>query len=129
MTNKVFLTIHGVIYAVFAVVQFFLPQYVWPMYGVELNDQYAYFLSQHTSIFLGGLAAVTILLRDIASGEVAKKLMLALVIANGLGALITLYAGVIGIFSGFGWSDPLFFSVLSVLSLMQYKNNRSAHYP
>ncbi|MDX1282695.1 hypothetical protein [Shewanella colwelliana] len=129
MTNKVFLTIPGVIYAVFAVVLFFLPQYVWPMYGVELNDQYAYFLSQHTSIFLGGLAAVTILLRDIASGEVAKKLMLALVIANGLGALITLYAGGIGIFSGFGWSDPLFFSVLSVLSLMQYKNNRSAHYP
>ena len=43
------------------------------MYGVEINDKYAYFLSQHTSIFLGGIAAISWLLRDIEPGVSAKK--------------------------------------------------------
>jgi len=58
MSNRTFLTLHGIIYAAFAIVLFMLPETVWPLYGVKINDQYAFFLSQHTSIFLGGLAAV-----------------------------------------------------------------------
>lgn len=121
MNNKTFLTVHGGIYVVFALALFFIPSLVWPMYGVELNDQYAYFLSQHTSIFLGGLGAISLLLRDIEQGNTARKLLLGLLITNSLGVTITLYAGVIGIFTGFGWSDPAFFSVLSVLSFYQIK--------
>lgn len=121
MNNKTFLTIHGGIYVVFALALFFIPSLVWPMYGVELNDQYAYFLSQHTSIFLGGLGAISLLLRDIEQGNIAKRLFLALFITNNLGVAITLYAGVIGIFTGFGWSDPAFFTALSVLSFYQFK--------
>lgn len=121
MNNRVFLTLHGGIYVVFALALFFIPSLVWPMYGVELNDQYAYFLSQHTSIFLGGLGAISLLLRDIESGKTAKRLFLALLITNSLGVAITLYAGAIGIFTGFGWSDPAFFAILSVLSYFQFK--------
>lgn len=51
MTNRTFLTVHGVIYTVFAFALFFVPTMMWPMYGVQINDQYALFLSQHTSIF------------------------------------------------------------------------------
>lgn len=54
MNNKTFLTLHGGIYTAFAIALFFLPHVMWPMYGVEINDQYAYFLSQHTSIFWAG---------------------------------------------------------------------------
>ena len=75
MNNKTFLSLHGVIYAGFAFALFFLPTVMWPMYGVEINDKYAYFLSQHTSIFLGGIAAITWLLRDIEPGVSAKKLI------------------------------------------------------
>lgn len=121
MSNNSFLTLHGGIYLVFALALFFVPGLMWPMYGVEINDQYAYFLSQHTSIFLGGIAAVSLMLRDIEPGVVAKKLFTALVITNILGVIITVYAGVKGIFVGFGWSDPAFFTLLSVLSYQQLK--------
>ncbi|CAG23300.1 hypothetical protein [Photobacterium profundum] len=121
MNNKSFLTLHGYIYLVFALALFFIPDLIWPMYGVELNDQYAYFLSQHTSIFLGGIAAISLMLRDIGQGVIAKKLLIALVITNVLGVIITVYAGVKGIFVGFGWSDPAFFALLSILSFLQLK--------
>ncbi|MCG9739669.1 hypothetical protein L1D32_16010 [Shewanella insulae] len=121
MTNKVFLSLHGVIYGLFAIVLFFLLLQVWPLYGVKIQDQYAYFLSQHTSIFLGGIALVAWLLRELAQGEVAKKLILALLLTNLLGVVITTYAGVKGIFTGFGWSDPIFFAVMALLSAAQYR--------
>jgi len=121
MNNKQFLTIHGGIYTVFAIALFFIPSLMWPMYGVEINDQYAYFLSQHTSIFLGGVAAVSLLMRNIESGLAMTQLLKALLITNVLGVIITVYAAVIGIFVGFGWSDPAFFALLSVLSYLQWK--------
>ncbi|HHX8330660.1 TPA: hypothetical protein ACVOYW_004451 [Vibrio alginolyticus] len=121
MKNKTFLSLHGIIYAGFALALFFLPTVMWPMYGVEINDKYAYFLSQHTSIFLGGIAAITWLLREIEAGISAKKLILGLIFTNMLGAIITLYAAFTGIFVGFGWSDPAFFFSLSVLSVLQVR--------
>mgnify|MGYP000017327294 FL=1 len=125
MNNRAFLTLHGGIYFVFALVLFFFPTQVWPMYGVEINDKYAYFLSQHTSIFLGGLGAVSLLFRNIKDGEALKQILKALMLTNLLGIIITSYAGITGIFVGFGWSDPAFFTVLTVLSywqLRKYKN-------
>jgi len=121
MNNKAFLALHGVIYTIFALALFFVPTLMWPMYGVEINDQYALFLSQHTSIFLGGVAAVTLLLRNIDHHATMQQLMKALVITNLLGVIITGYAGVTGIFVGFGWSDPAFFLLLTVLSGLQLR--------
>lgn len=121
MNTKTFLTAHGAVYTVFALALFFVPKLMWPMYGVEINDQYAYFLSQHTSIFLGGIAAISLLLREIETGKLAKNLFLALTVSNGLGVVITLYACLTGIFVGFGWSDPAFFTLLSIMSFMQMK--------
>lgn len=119
MNNRIFLTIHGAIYTVFALALFFVPTIMWPMYGVEINDQYAYFLSQHTSIFLGGVAAVSLFLRNVEHAETIKQLLKALLVTNLLGAAITGYAGLTGIFVGFGWSDPAFFALLSLLSFRQ----------
>ena len=121
MNNKTFLTAHGAVYTVFALALFFVPTLMWPMYGVEINDRYAYFLSQHTSIFLGGIAAISLLLREIETGKLARNLFLALTISNGLGVIITLYAGLTDIFVGFGWSDPAFFTLLSIMSFMQMR--------
>ncbi|WP_045484048.1 hypothetical protein [Vibrio owensii] len=121
MTNRTFLTVHGVIYTLFAFALFFVPTMMWPMYGVQINDQYALFLSQHTSIFLGGIAAVSLMLRDVESGNTAKQLFKALLVTNLLGVVITTYAGIIGVFVGFGWSDPAFFLLLSVLTFLQWK--------
>ncbi|MFH0289750.1 hypothetical protein ACGRSR_19310 [Vibrio owensii] len=121
MTNRTFLTVHGVIYTLFAFALFFVPTMMWPMYGVQINDQYALFLSQHTSIFLGGIAAVSLMLRDVESGNTAKQLFKALLVTNLLGVVITTYAGITGVFVGFGWSDPAFFLLLSVLTFMQWK--------
>ncbi|GAB2645881.1 hypothetical protein [Vibrio panuliri] len=121
MNNKTFLTVHSVIYTLFAFALFFVPALMWPMYGVEINDRYAYFLSQHTSIFLGAIAAVSWLMREIESGKAMTQLLKALLIGNVLGAIITAYAGVTGVFVGFGWSDPAFFTLLSVLSWLQLK--------
>ncbi len=121
MSNRVFLTLHGAIYTAFALALFVVPGLVWPMYGVELNDRYAVFLSEHTSIFLGGVAAVSLLLREIDHPPTQRQLMKALLITNGLGAVITLYAGITGIFTGLGWSDPAFFSLLTALSYLQLK--------
>lgn len=119
MNNRIFFTIHGAIYTVFALALFFVPTIMWPMYGVEINDQYAYFLSQHTSIFLGGVAAVSLFLRNVEHAETIKQLLKALLVTNLLGVVITGYAGLTGIFVGFGWSDPAFFALLSLLSFRQ----------
>ena len=127
MSNRTFLTLHGIIYAAFAIVLFMLPETVWPLYGVKINDQYAFFLSQHTSIFLGGLAAVSFLLRDIEHIPTQIQLLKALLITNLLGVLITGYAGILGIFTGFGWSDPAFFATLTTLSLVQLKKQATQH--
>lgn len=119
MNNRTFLTVNGTIYVIFALALFFIPALMWPMYGVEINDRYAYFLSQHTSIFLGGIAVICLLLRDIEVGQTANKLFKALFITNLLGVMITVYAGVSGIFVGLGWSDPVFFTLLAILSYLQ----------
>lgn len=121
MTNRTFLTVHGVIYTVFAFALFFVPTMMWPMYGVQINDQYALFLSQHTSIFLGGIAAVSLMLRDVEPSNTAKQLFKALLATNLLGVLITTYAGITGVFVGFGWSNPAFFLLLSALTFIQWK--------
>ena len=119
MNNRIFFTIHGAIYTVFALALFFVPTIMWPRYGVEIHDQYAYFLSQHTSIFLGGVAAVSLFLRNVEHAETIKQLLKALLVTNILGVAITGYAGLTGIFVGFGWSDPAFFALLSLLSFRQ----------
>ena len=117
MTHNRIITLHALVYAVFAIVLFVLPDTVWPLYGMEINDRYARFLSQHTSIFLGGVAALAWLLRS-EDGETARKVVLGLLITNGLGVAITLYAALIGTFSGFGWSDPAFFALMFLLCLL-----------
>ena len=119
MNYKTFLLLHSVIYSVFALVLFFLPTLIWPMYGLEINDKYAYFLSQHTSIFLGGLAAVSLFFRNIKDIEAIRQLIKALIATNLLGVIITSYAGITGVFIGFGWSDPAFFAVLTILGYLQ----------
>ncbi|EGU44072.1 hypothetical protein VII00023_00350 [Vibrio ichthyoenteri ATCC 700023] len=124
MNNKTFLTLHGAIYTTFAFALFFIPSLMWPVYGVEINDQYAYFLSQHTSIFLGGIAAISLMMRNIDSVQAMHQLLKALLVTNLLGVVITTYAGVTGIFAGFGWSDPAFFAVLSVVTFLQYNKSR-----
>ena len=81
MSNKIFLTIHGVIYVIFGVLLFAIPKLFWPMYGVELNDEYAIFLSQHATIFLCGIVFISLLFRDVEDKSVyAKKLFMGLLL-------------------------------------------------
>lgn len=125
MTNKTFLAAHGVIYMFFALALFFAPGFLWPNYGLQLNDQYAVFLSQHNSIFLGGIGIISFLFRNAEEGsDSAKKALTGLMWTNVLGCIITLYACLSGIFTGFGWSDPIFFALLAVLSFVQLGRNR-----
>lgn len=122
MTNRGFLIFHSIVYAVFAIGLFVFPHFLWTNYGLELNDEYAVFLSQHTSIFLGGIAIIGYFFKDVEyKDEYAKKIFLALLFTNILGVIITLYACFKGIFTGFGWSDPVFFTLLSILSYIQLK--------
>lgn len=121
MTYRVFVAAHSVIYALFALGLYFLPDLLWPIYGVEINDQYARFLSQHTSIFLGGVAIIGWVLRQIEDSVVQHSVLAALTWTNLPGVLITLRACFEGIFVGFGWSDPLFFSLLVVMNIWQIK--------
>ena len=126
MSNSKFLTIHSTVYALFAIGLFVIPGVLWPNYGLQLNDKYAVFLSQHTSIFLGGIAIIGFLLKAVEyKSDIAKRLMMSLVLTNVLGVIITLYACFTGIFYGFGWSDPAFFMLLSILSYLQWKNNQN----
>ncbi|NVO57941.1 hypothetical protein HW561_19260 [Rhodobacteraceae bacterium B1Z28] len=124
MTNKTFLTAHGVIYMFFALALFFAPAILWPNYGLQLNDQYAVFLSQHNSIFLGGIGIISFLFRNADDGsETVRTILKGLIWTNVLGVVITLYACITGIFTGFGWSDPIFFALLAVLSFLQLRKN------
>ena len=125
MTNRTFLTAHGVIYALFAFALFFIPTILWPNYGLQVNDEYALFLSQHNSIFLGGIGIISLLFRDAEpNSDTARKILTGLMWTNMLGVVITLYACLTGIFSGFGWSDPIFFALMAVLSFVQLGRNR-----
>ena len=124
MTNKTFLTVHGIVYAFFALALFFIPTILWPVYGVQLNDKYALFLSQHNSIFLGGIGIISFLFRDAEhNSDIARKILTGLMWTNILGVIITLYAAFTGIFTGLGWSDPMFFALLAVLSFVQFRKN------
>ena len=117
MTNKTLLLAHG---AIFAIVLFFFPYELWPFYRLEVNDEYARFLSQHNSIFLGGIALFCFLFVGASEdSQIAKRLFVALMWTNMLGVLITLYACITGVFAGFGWSDPAFFGILAALSYLQ----------
>lgn len=126
MKFRSLLLTHSIIYMAFAIVLFCLPSSLWPLYGLEINDRYAYFLSQHNSIFLGGLAIIAWLFRDIEGNTpAAKKLTLGLLWSNILGVSVTLYACLSGVFVGFGWSDPIFFAFLSVLCLIRLKKSNA----
>ncbi|WP_452599292.1 hypothetical protein [Pontimicrobium sp. MEBiC01747] len=125
MNTKTFLTIHGVIYVIFGLGLFFIPNLLWPNYGLELNDKYSVFLSQHTTIFLMGIGIISLLFRDVEEQSIyAKKILTGLLWTNILGVIITLYAIYEGIFYGFGWSDPAFFALLSILSYLKLKQNK-----
>lgn len=125
MTNKTFLTAHGVIYIFFALALFFAPAILWPNYGLQLNDRYAVFLSQHNAIFLGGIGIISFLFRGTEHrSDTARTILTGLIWTNLLGVIITLYACLTGIFTGFGWSDPIFFALLAVLSFVQLGKNR-----
>lgn len=125
MTNKTFLIAHGVIYVFFALALFFGPTILWPNYGLQLNDQYAVFLSQHNAIFLGGIGIISLLFRDVADrSDAARSILIGLIWTNMLGVIITLYACLTGIFTGFGWSDPIFFALLAILGCVQLGKNR-----
>ncbi len=125
MTNKTFLTAHGVIYIFFALALFFAPTILWPNYGLQLNDQYAVFLSQHNAIFLGGIGIISFLFRNTEAGsETTQNILKGLMWTNILGVIITLYACLTGVFTGFGWSDPIFFALLAILSFVQLGKNR-----
>lgn len=117
-----FLLIHSSIYFVFALVLFFLPDQIWPIYGIEINDQHARFLSQHNSIFLGGIAFIGFFFRSTNIDTYAQvQLLKGLASTNLLGFIITLYACLNGYFWGLGWSDPIFFMILLIASIMQIK--------
>lgn len=126
-----FLTIHSSIYLVFALVLFFIPNQIWPLYGVSINDEYAKFLSQHNSIFLGGIAFIGFAFRNIKITEPAYlQLIKGLAYTNLLGFIVTIYACINGYFKGFGWSDPIFFIVLVLACLIQIKkleNNKDTY--
>ncbi len=125
MSTKTFLTIHGVIYALFGLGLFFIPNLLWPNYGLELNDKYSVFLSQHTTIFLGGIAITSLLFRDVKEKSIyAKKILTAFLCTNILGVIITLFAIYKGIFYGLGWSDPAFFTILTILCFINLKRNQ-----
>lgn len=116
MSMKSLLVIHAVIYAMFAIVVFFIPDTLWPLYGVSVNDQYARFLSQHNSIFLGGIAIIALLFSRTESDVVATRILVTgLLWTNLLGVAVTLYVCLIGVFVGFGWSDPAFFALMAGL--------------
>ncbi len=124
MSNKTYLIVHAIVFAFFAIALFFLPNQLWPMYGLEINDQYAKFLSQHNSIFLGGIAALAFLFRNTQEKtEPALNLIKGLIVTNALGLIITLYACLNNIFVGFGWSDPAFFGLLTCIGFWQLKKN------
>ncbi|WFD08884.1 hypothetical protein [Tepidibacter hydrothermalis] len=119
---KKFINIHSSIYLIFALALFIIPDQLWPMYGLEINDKYARFLSQHTSIFLGGIAAFGFLMNKIQEDKIVYlQVLKSLAITNFLGVIITLYACFNGIFVGFGWSDPIFFAILFTICLVQIK--------
>ena len=121
MRSKTFFTLHTIIYASFALALFCIPQQLWPLYGVQIHDGYAQFLSQHTSIFLGGIAIITGLFRSVSDPYSILQLTKALFLTNLLGCTITSYALINGIFQGMGISDPIFFALLSAISLYQWK--------
>ena len=118
MNAKSLLIAHSAIYAVFAIVLFFIPDTLWPFYGVQVNDEYARFLSQHNSIFLGGIAIIAFLCRNAAT----RELITGLLFTNILGVVVTLYACINGVFVGFGWSDPAFFTLMAGLCVWQLAN-------
>lgn len=125
MNNKQFLTIHGSIYVIFGLLLFLIPKLFWPMYGVQIQDEYAVFLSQHTTIFLVGIGIISLLFKDVKEkSESAVNLFKGLLYTNILGVTITLYACLDGVFYGLGWSDPAFFTLMSFLSLLRLKANK-----
>ena len=120
MTNRGLITLHALTYAIFGIVLFLLPDLLWPLYGVEINDRYARFLSQHTSIFLGGVAILAWMLRD-SDAATSQKVVKGLMWTNILGVIITLYAALTGVFTGFGWSDPVIFGALAAWCFLQLR--------
>jgi len=125
MNNKTFLTIHGSIYVVFGLLLFLIPKLFWPMYGVQINDEYSVFLSQHTTIFLCGIGFISFLFKDVEKkSESAVKLFKGLLYTNVLGVAITLYACFDGVFYGLGWSDPAFFALMSIFSYVRLRANQ-----
>ncbi|UWQ23404.1 hypothetical protein K3553_10350 [Leisingera aquaemixtae] len=124
MTSKTFLTAHGAVYIFFALALFLAPQLLWPQYGLQVNDRYAVFLSQHNSIFLGGIGVISFLFRTAEPGsDAARTILTGLMWTNVLGAAVTLYACIAGLFTGFGWSDPAFFALLAGLCAAQLRKN------
>jgi hypothetical protein len=124
MSIKTFLTIHSTVYFIFAFSLFFTPTLLWPLYGLEINDKYALFLSQHNSIFLAGIGIVAFMFREIeAKSQAIKKLLLSLALTNSIGFAITTYACFIGTFSSLGWSDPVFFALLTLACVWQLRSN------
>lgn len=113
MTSRQLILVHSTIYAVFAAALLLFPDQMWPLYGLDITDDNARFLSQHNSIFLSGIAILGFLFSDLEDNSpTQRRLLVGLIGTNLVGVAITLYACFTGIFTGLGWSDPAFLLAL-----------------
>ena len=103
MKFSTFMVIYAVISAAFGLGFVLMPGQILPMYGVEPNAALK-LVGQFLGAALVSLALLTWLVRNLSASETRRAIVLALLVGETIGFVLSLIGQLNGIFNVMGWS-------------------------
>jgi len=98
-----FMVIYAVVSAVFGLGFVLMPGQLLPIYGVEPNAALK-LVGQFLGAVLVSLALLTWLVRNLSASETRQAIVLALLVGETIGLILSLIGQLNGIFNALGWS-------------------------
>ena len=124
MKFSTFMVIYAVISAVFGLGFVFMPGQILPMYGVEPNAALN-LVGQFLGAALVSLALLTWLVRNLSASETRRAIVLALLVGETIGLILSVIGQLNGIFNVMGWSVVAVY-LLFALGLAYFQFSKSA---
>lgn len=113
MTLRFFLSFHAIICFIFGILCALLPTVFEPVYGIVLNPV-GELVSRWLGATLLGLGMITWLARNEEKSELRSSILMALFIADFIGAVVAFWSQLTGIMNDWGWSLVVIWILLAM---------------
>lgn len=125
MKFSTFMLVYAIVSAVFGLGFVLMPGQILPIYGVE-PDAALNLVGQFLGAALVSLALLTWLVRNLSDSETRRAIVLALLVGESIGFILSLIGQLNGIFNVMGWSVVAVYLLFALgLAYFQFSNPAS----